>query len=220
MRIKICGLKSESDIEIVNKFPPDYAGFVFAESKRKVSANFAKELITKLNPEIKSVGVFVNEAAKTVAETAKTCNLYAVQLHGDESEAYISELKNLCGAKIIKCVRTKSYDYVLQNIRTKADAILFDTFSKTARGGTGERADWELILQVRGNMEKPFFLAGGISETNICAAFEINPYAADVSSGAEKANGEGKDEEKVRKLIYAVRNFNQQAANAAEKRFL
>lgn len=199
MRIKICGLRNESDIEIMNKYMPDYVGFVFAPSKRRLSGSKAKELAQMLDVRIKRVGVFVNEEPKRLADIAMMCGLYAVQLHGDEDEGYISEISASTGLKIIKCIRTKDEESILSTIETEADYILFDSYSRKERGGTGKSADWSLIAKVRDKIEKPFFLAGGINISNLSAACAIKPYALDVSSGVEAADG--KDALLVGKLI-------------------
>ena len=85
-KIKICGLRRDEDIEYVNEFLPDYAGFVFAKkSKRYVTPEQAKELISKLDKRIKSAGIFVNSPIEEVNKIASFCGLDVVQLHGDET---------------------------------------------------------------------------------------------------------------------------------------
>jgi len=208
MLLKICGLTCENDVDIINAAPPDYAGFVFAESKRRVTPGQAKNLIEKLSPTIKSVGVFVNETTENMAKIAKYCGLAIVQLHGDVAEGQVREAAALLPeAKIIKCVRTRDKASVLSAIDTAADFLLFDTYDKKNAGGTGKRADWELLLKtsIRDKITKPFFIAGGINAQNIQEAAALNPYAIDVSSGAEGPNGH-KDAEKVKALMQAVRN--------------
>ena len=93
VKIKICGIRRLEDIEIVNKYKPDYIGFVFADSKRKVSHELASELRNSLNPDIISVGVFVNEAHGEIIQLFEDGVIDVAQLHGDESEEYINILK-------------------------------------------------------------------------------------------------------------------------------
>jgi len=204
MKIKICGLTCERDIEIVNNFLPDYAGFIFAESRRKLSPEQAKNLKNKLDFRIKSAGVFVNEKPERIAAIANEIGLYAVQLHGDEDEAHICKTASLTKAKIIKCVRTKDGESVMRGIDTEADFVLFDTYDANNRGGTGRSADWDLILRIRDKIEKPFFLAGGITPENARDTLIVNPYAIDVNSGVEAEKG-GKDAEKVKALFEQLR---------------
>lgn len=199
MRLKICGIKSEDDIKIINKYMPDYAGFVFAESKRRVECMQAKSLIKKLEKKIKSVGVFVNEEMESLIYTAEHCGLYAVQLHGDEDENYIEKVKFLTDIKIIKCIRTKDKESVISGLNTNADFILFDAYGKL-RGGTGKRADFKLIEINMDKINKPFFIAGGINASNAAEAIKLNPFALDISSGVEAATG-GKDEKMVAELF-------------------
>ena len=104
-KIKICGLTRTEDIEMVNEFLPDYIGFVFAKSRRQVSAEQAKELKNKLRPAIKAVGVFVNEKPENIAEIANQGIIDLIQIHGDEDAAYCAQLRKLTQAPIIKVVR-------------------------------------------------------------------------------------------------------------------
>ena len=94
VKIKICGLRRLEDIEIVNKYKPDYIGFVFAESPRKVSFEEARELSGLLSEDIVPVGVFVNEHMKLIVDLFKEGIIEIAQLHGDEDEKYIKDLKD------------------------------------------------------------------------------------------------------------------------------
>ena len=184
MKIKICGLSRECDIDYVNEALPDYAGFVFAESRRKVSAEQAFILKRKLSPSIKAVGVFVNDDISFIHDLLKRGIIEIVQLHGNEDEEYISAV----GAPVIKAVRLskegESFDY-------PADYLLFDS----PVAGSGRTFDWSLIPRT----EKPFFLAGGINIGNIAEAIKINPYAIDLSSGVE--TGGVKDRGKILEIV-------------------
>lgn len=116
-KIKICGLKRKKDIEIVNKYMPDYIGFVFAGSKRKVTKEQAMELRKMLNPDILAVGVFVNEDINKIVDLVEDRVIDIVQLHGDEDSLYIDNLRKALfskkvDTKIIKAVRVESGDNV------------------------------------------------------------------------------------------------------------
>ena len=89
MKIKLCGIRRFEDISYVNEFKPDYIGFVFAQSKRQISADFAAKLKAKLDGGIKTVGIFVNSSLKETAHTAEKAGLDVIQLHGDENESFI-----------------------------------------------------------------------------------------------------------------------------------
>lgn len=196
MKIKICGLFRNQDIEYANIAEPDYIGFVFAESRRKVTPEKALELKKNLNPEIKAVGVFVNQNKILIAELVRNKIIDIIQLHGNEDNAYISELRELTGdTPIIKAVSVKSTEDILKSTEYISDFILLDN----GKGGTGEKFDWNLIEK-----NHRIFLAGGVNPDNISEAIKLNPYCIDVSSGAE-TNGL-KDKDKMIQLVRAVRN--------------
>jgi phosphoribosylanthranilate isomerase len=188
MKIKICGLSRECDIDYVNEALPDYAGFVFAESKRKISEDQAFTLSRKLDPRIVSVGVFVDHDISFVRNILERGIINVVQLHGHEDAEYIREV----GAPVIKAVRLNEY----RGIDYPAHFLLFDS----PLAGSGKTFDWSLIPST----EKPFFLAGGINIGNISEAMKINPYAIDVSSGVETDGL--KDRGKIIEIVRSVRN--------------
>ncbi len=198
MKIKICGIRRTEDVRFLNESPPDYAGFVFANTRRRVSFEEAERLRSLLKPEIKTVGVFVNEDMEFIRKLVRSGVIDLVQLHGDEDEKYIRELNT--AVPVIKAQRIIEVGDIK---RFETDFYLFDTYRENMYGGTGEAFDWEILK----NIDKPYFLAGGITVENIERAMEKKPYAIDVSSGAE-TNGV-KDRDKIRKLIYKVRNYNE-----------
>ncbi|MCL2053584.1 MAG: phosphoribosylanthranilate isomerase [Oscillospiraceae bacterium] len=194
-KIKICGLSRAADIEYVNSEKPDYIGFVFAESRRKVTFEQALKLREKLNPDMIPVGVFVNEAIENILQFTKSGVIDMVQLHGAEDEEYIRKLKSLSGVAVIKAVPIQNKGDAQSFDNTAADYLLLDNKS----GGTGQSFDWDLI----GELKKPFFLAGGLTVDNAAhAAAKVKPFALDVSSGVE-TNGV-KDFEKIREFIGRV----------------
>ncbi len=198
MKIKICGIRRTEDVRFLNESPPDYAGFVFANTRRRVSFEEAERLRSLLKPEIKTVGVFVNEDMELIRKLVKSGVIDLVQLHGDEDEKYIRELNS--SVPVIKAQRIIGVGDIK---RFETDFYLFDTYREDMYGGTGEAFDWEILK----NIDRPYFLAGGITAENIERAMAKKPYAIDVSSGAE-TNGV-KDRDKIRKLIYKVRNCNE-----------
>ncbi len=202
-RVKICGLRRREDILYANECRPDYVGFVFADSRRRVTKEQAGELRKMLAPEIVPVGVFVNAPVGEVAGLVKAGIIDMVQLHGDETADYIRQLQALVPeAQIIKAVRVASKEDVRKSEEIQAYYLLFDSFSGKERGGTGRVFDWELIKDVK----KPFFLAGGVGIGNISEALQLpNIYAVDVSSAVETDGY--KDREKMRKLVRMVRQM-------------
>lgn len=199
-KVKICGLKRQKDIEIVNEFRPEYIGFVFADTKRYVDKETAKKLREALHPEIQAVGVFVNEKISVVEELCNANIIQLVQLHGDEDEAYIQELKKKISQSVIKAVRVKSRKQILEAEKLPVEYLLLDTYVKGIYGGSGQSFDKSLIPE----LQKPYFLAGGLNTENIRENIaSCKPYGVDVSSAVETDGI--KDREKIRRFIEMVR---------------
>jgi len=202
-QIKICGLTREEDIQAVNRWLPDYAGFVFAASRRRVMPEQACKLKEKLDSRIKAVGVFTSESADNIARLCETGVIDIVQLHGDETEDFLRVLKSKISCPVIKAVRVQSSEQIQEAQKLSCDMLLLDTYDKKTYGGSGKTFDYSLIPE----LQKPFFLAGGLESGNIAGAIrEIHPFGVDVSSGVE-TNGV-KDENKIRRVIETVRNIN------------
>ena len=199
-KIKICGLTRPEDVEAVNGALPDYVGFVFAPSRRRVDENTAKALKNALDPRITAVGVFVNQDPGFIAGLVTAGVVDIAQLHGDENGAYIAELKKRCGCSVIKAVGVGGPKLRRPGPASLADYILFDTLS-AQRGGAGTAFDWRLLQNYAG---PPYFLAGGLTPDNIPEALRIlNPYCLDVSSGAE--TGGLKDRAKINAIVSLAR---------------
>ncbi len=211
-KIKICGLKTENDITIVNKYKPDFIGFVFADfSKRYIEPSKAAELKALLSPDILAVGVFVDQDPETVIRLLREGTIDIAQLHGKEDEDYIRLVKETTGKPVIKMFNMKqaaademshadSDEKINDRILTAAvnaspaDYVLLDSGY-----GTGTTFDWSVLDEIK----RPYFLAGGLSLNNIEAAVKnLHPYAVDVSSGVETDGT--KDEEKVDRFIDIV----------------
>ncbi|MBQ9990925.1 MAG: phosphoribosylanthranilate isomerase [Lachnospiraceae bacterium] len=203
-KIKICGLKRPEDIAYVNRYLPDYVGFVFAKSPRQVTGEQAAELKKILRPEILSVGVFVNEEIDTIVTLVKEGIIDLIQLHGDESIEYVRQLQerleDQSEGKVIRAIRVSSPKDVKAVLDYPTDYLLFDTYIKGQYGGSGETFNWQLLKEVN----RPFFLAGGLTTENIRQALDtVNPFCLDVSSGAE--TNRVKDEAKIQHLVEMVR---------------
>ena len=197
-KIKICGLTRTEDIEMVNEFLPDYIGFVFAKSRRQVSAEQAKELKNKLRPAIKAVGVFVNEKPENIAEIANQGIIDLIQIHGDEDAAYCAQLRKLTQAPIIKVLRVEREDDLAGIEEFDCDYYLFDTLSSKDYGGTGKAFDHSLLYNKE--IKKPFFVAGGLNQDNVAAVIEvIKPFGVDTSGGVETDGI--KDANKIKEFI-------------------
>jgi indole-3-glycerol phosphate synthase/phosphoribosylanthranilate isomerase len=217
-KVKMCGISKVETIPAVVEAKPDYMGLVFAPSKRQVTVDQAKTLVEELhkqytkrynngaeqsnNDEIKTVGVFVNETLDNLVSIATETNLDAVQLHGDEDEAFIQSLKERTNVEVWKAVQIRSAADAEAWIDSSADMLLFDAYHKDERGGTGEVFDWSCLDE----FERPFMLAGGIDSTNVARAIRtVRPYGIDISSGIET---EGvKDDEKIKAFTNIVRTI-------------
>lgn len=196
-KVKICGLLRPCDIDAVNAEKPDYIGFVFAESRRKVTLTQAAELKKLLLPDIIPVGVFVNEPIENILSLVSEGIIDVIQLHGSEGETYIQRLKRLTDRPVIKAIAVQSKGDVQKWSVSAADYLLLDHKG----GGTGQSFDWNMI----GEVDKPYFLAGGLNPKNIMEAIrKTTPYAVDVSSGVE--NEGFKDPARIKEFIRRVRD--------------
>lgn len=223
-KIKMCGISKVETIPAIVDAKPDYMGLVFAPSKRQVTVDQAKSLVKELHKQygnrysrdaeqysnqtlihqefIKTVGIFVNETLDNLVTIATEVNLDAVQLHGDEDEAFIQSLKERTNVEVWKAVQIRSAADAEVWIDSSADMLLFDAYHKDERGGTGEVFDWSSLDE----FERPFMLAGGIDSTNVARAIRtVRPYGIDISSGIET---EGvKDDEKIKAFTNIVRTI-------------
>ena len=203
VKVKICGIKNLQDVQAVNKHKPNFAGFVFYPlSKRYVSLIVARQLKAALNRHIKTVGVFVNAPMEEIAAAAELGIIDLVQLHGDEGNAYIAELKKICKLPIIKAVRVQDENDIKRADYYNCDYLLFDTYSQSAYGGTGRQFNTQLLKGVK--IHKPYFIAGGLNADNVRSALKgLKPFAADVSGGVETDGG--KDAAKIKAFIKQVK---------------
>lgn len=256
-KVKMCGISKVETIPAVVEAKADYMGLVFAPSKRQVTVDQAKILVSELHKQyanrynrdavqwsndviqvgtitdalqegtatgdahegmltstenasptlihqeaIKTVGVFVNETLDNLITIAKEVNLDAVQLHGDEDEAFIKALKEKTDVEVWKAVQIRSSTDAEAWIDSSADMLLFDAYHKDERGGTGEVFDWSCLDE----FERPFMLAGGIDSTNVARAIRtVRPYGIDISSGIETDGV--KDDEKIKAFTNIVRTI-------------
>lgn len=195
-KIKLCGMFREQDIEYANEAMPDYVGFVFAPSKRKIDYDTAKRFRKILKEEIPVVGVFVNHNIQEIAKLVNEEIINIVQLHGDEDNNYIEELKAQISVPVIKAIRVKDAQDIVEADKLKVDYLLLDTYEAGNMGGTGKIFDWSMVPEI----SKPYFLAGGINLFNIEEAKKYGAFCLDTSSGIETDGFKDKD-----KMIEIVR---------------
>lgn len=201
VKVKICGLKRSEDIQFVNHLRPDFAGFVFAKSKRQVDEKTAETLRKELSNEIPAVGVFVNEDREKIRYLCEKGIIQIIQLHGDENAEYIAELKKMLPEiPIIKAVRVRTAEEILAAEKQECDYLLLDTYVEDVYGGSGKVFDKKLIPVLK----KPYFLAGGLNAENVNENIEAcNPFAVDVSSAVETDGI--KDKTKIKEFLERVR---------------
>ena len=205
MKLKVCGLTKTDQIHELISMKVNFLGFIFyKKSPRFVLNSLSLEDMESLKHNGK-VGVFVNETIENVVEISRKANLNYIQLHGDEDDIYIAELKRQLNPeiKIIKVLRigseVKNFKSKIHHLKSPADYLLFDTDSK-AFGGTGKTFDWRILNEVE--IPKPYFLSGGISVENFDEIQNIKhrPFALDINSKFETQAGM-KDLEKIREFI-------------------
>ena len=214
VKIKFCGISQEDTVPVLAETRPDHVGFIFAPSKRQVTVEQAKSITRSLQDSVHTtsgnkccsrVGVFVNETIPTLVEIAKAVPLSVVQLHGDETVAYIESLRihlqeeQLGSIQIWKAVQVQKKEDIMQWEQAPIDGLVVDAYSKTTRGGTGQTVDWSLLEGIR----MPYYLAGGIGLHNVSRAIRrLQPYGLDMSSSLE-TNGQ-KDAKKIKSMAQII----------------
>lgn len=200
VRIKICGLRRYEDVDYINELKVDYAGFVFAQSPRRIDLDLAKRLAARINRGIKKVGVFVNEKRDVVKRIRSELGLDVLQFHGDEHP------DDLFGydVEVWKAVRVKDKASLTVVHEYRVDGLVMDASAVGKYGGTGQSFDWNVLNGV--SLNGKLILAGGLNPDNVCLAIKkVKPYVVDVSSGVETDGY--KDFEKMKRFVERVRNF-------------
>ena len=197
-KIKICGMTCEEDIKAVNKYLPDYIGFVlfFPKSKRNISIKQAK-----VDKQIKTVAVVVSPTIEQLLQIEEA-GFDSIQIHGTMTE----EVYEQCQLPILRAFNISNLEKLEEyEIKDKIKGYVFDSKNP----GSGETFDWKLLDHIRQKQKTVIFLAGGIDETNVKRAIsEVAPDVIDLSSAVEKVskNGAfcGKDPEKIKTIITIV----------------
>ncbi|NPC91333.1 phosphoribosylanthranilate isomerase [Bacillus sp. WMMC1349] len=201
VRIKFCGITNLQSAKSAIEAGADAIGFVFTNSKREVTPEQAKHIISQLPPFVTAVGVFVDERLELVNEIANFCQLDFIQLHGSESSEYC----RLVERPVVKSIKVRNAGD-LEDMHVYAEAvrgILFDSHVHGKSGGTGKSFPWEHIVSIQDKSK--VILAGGLNVDNIEEAIlKTRPYAVDVSSGIETNNV--KDPLKMHEFVNRVRN--------------
>lgn len=197
-KIKICGLTSPEDVAFVNAARPDFCGFVIdvPKSRRSVSPQQVRSLVRALDPAVLPVGVFVDAPVEEAAALLREGTIAVAQLHGHESEAYLSALRRLApGCKVWQAFLLHTAADGKRALASSADCLVLDSGR-----GSGRTFDWSLIPRT----DRPFLLAGGLAPGNLEEAIRtVRPWGVDLSSGVETEGR--KDPEKIAAAVAAAR---------------
>ena len=198
VKVKVCGITNLEDALAAFLYGADALGFVFyKKSPRYISPINAANISAILPKKILRAGVFVDEKAERVKKIAKLCRLDLLQFHGNESPAYCRKFK---GYKVIKAFRVDKRINPDEVRRYKTYACLFDTYSKSKPGGTGEKFNWKLLAQTA-KIKGIVLLSGGLNSGNVREAVKLlKPDWVDASSSLESRPGK-KDHRKIRKFV-------------------
>lgn len=189
-KLKVCGLTKLDQIEELISLDVNFLGLIFyKKSPRYVLNSLTLDQIKAIRQTGK-VGVFVNESIEQILEISEKAKLNFIQLHGDESDEFITELRKKLNPeiKITKVFRigndVENLKFKIQNLKSEVDYFLFDTDSNSF-GGTGKSFDWQILNDLE--ISKPYFLSGGISEENIenIKLLKQKPFALDINSKFE-----------------------------------
>ena len=199
MFIKICGITNAEDAKAAAVRGADAVGFIFwPSSPRFIEPDAARSIVAMLPPSTAAVGVFVNQSSAHINDVAARVGLRAVQLHGDETEAFAGEISR----PVIKSVALASGGAPDVERWPKSITLLLDVHDPVRRGGTGTTVDWSMASELA--RHRRVILAGGLNPENVAEAItRVRPYGIDVSSGVERSPGK-KDHDRLAALFEAV----------------
>jgi len=210
-RIKICGLTEIEHALAAAEAGADFVGVVFAEGRRKLTPEKAREIaiaVHSLEKPTQVVGVFARYTAAEANRIAEHCGLDRVQLAGDESWSFCLQIAHPITKTVHVGPETTAEQVLAQIIegsralRGRDISFLLDTKLGNASGGTGHRFDWSIVPTVARRFS--VIIAGGLTPDNVAQAIKtINPWGVDVSTGVE--TGGVKDLKKIKQFIEAVR---------------
>ncbi|TYS18746.1 phosphoribosylanthranilate isomerase [Rossellomorea vietnamensis] len=191
VKVKICGIMTVEHAEAAVHAGVDAVGFIFAESRRRISPEAAKKIGGIIPASVLKIGVFVDASKKEIEETAETAGLDYVQLHGSETAEFMESL----AVPAFKAISIKKETDLSGIERYPGSMVLVDSGHGAGQGGSGLTFDWSYLKDL--SIPHNIILAGGLTADNIEAAIEeVNPFMIDVSSGVE--TGGTKD---IRKMV-------------------
>lgn len=212
--VKICGITNWPDAKAAQEAGANMLGFNFYDkSLRRISTAEAAYLRRNLDASVQTVGVFVNAKPAEITSLHALLRFHAVQLHGDEPPAIVSEIART--VPVVKAFRVAA-DFPAATLDKYHDAFgfLLDGSRAGQFGGTGTAADWNVARRAAASHR--IILAGGLTPENVGAAIRsVRPYAVDVASGVESKPGK-KDHAKLKEFIDAVRRAEQELDTASQ----
>ena len=217
MQVKICGISSKEDVEMISSLKPDYMGFVIncPQSPRSIDRIQAIDLVSNLK--IPIVFLFVNETVNNILKICKELTPFAIQLHGEETPTTLAQLKQIIPhIKLWKAIHlpvdenkkdmTSYLKIIEEYVDVGCDLFILDSSTKDSYGGTGLTCDWELASKIVAQIKTPIMLAGGLTFSNVKSAIKtVKPFGVDVSSGVELTKAK-KDKHLVSNFINEVRS--------------
>lgn len=202
----MCGMTRREDVTHALNLGVDAVGLIFyPQSPRSVSIEHAKVLLKDFPPFVNAVAVLVNPFREFVQQIIEELPIQLLQFHGAESALFCQQFNR----PFIKTIHADSTEYLQQAVHEfgAASAVLLDTPSMAARGGTGLTFDWQIIPKKLG---KPYILAGGLNEFNVLEAIKsCHPYAVDLCSGIESSPGI-KDHDKMSRFMQKLKVDDEQ----------
>ena len=198
MKVKICGITDLETALAAFNYGADALGFVFADSKRRIAPEKAKEIIQCLPVGLLKVGVFVNENKLQIEKIIAETGINMIQFHGDESPSFCRGFT----IPIIKSFNIQTTDDLTKMENYQCKYVLFDSPKGMYHGGNGVKFDWSILSGTQ--IKRKMILAGGLTSENVSQAIAlVKPYMVDVSSGVE-TNGK-KDLKKIINFIKAAK---------------
>ncbi|MCF8020405.1 MAG: phosphoribosylanthranilate isomerase [Vallitaleaceae bacterium] len=203
--VKICGIKTQEEVALVNRYPVDYMGLIFAPSKRQVTLEKGKKLRSLMRKDIKVVGVFVDATYEEIYRAIVECDLDVVQLHGKETNDEVIKIP----IEVWKSIPVENQTSLMQIKQyPDCDGILLDTYYKGSTGGTGHTFNHQWVNEY-GDIPKKLILAGGLSPDNILSVLEnVVPDVLDFNSGLE--TNLMKDPLKVDMLFNKIKHYEEE----------
>ncbi len=219
MWVKICANTNLEDAALAAHYGADAVGFVFAPSKRRVTADQVALIVPRLPGSLEKIGVFTSRDAGEISESVRAARLTGIQLHGGVDVNLARQLKSALGEQVV-VIQTLHWqvggddshaaEFAAQ-LKTIArepaiDRILVDSKLDNATGGTGVSFDWNAARAIFANVESKLILAGGLRPESVAEGIAVlHPWGVDVASGVEDFPGK-KDQTKLRDFIENARS--------------